>query len=278
MSDEEEYTNLDLETAEQILFTAGKPELAKALHHHAHGVRNLVQGEWGKSFVGALENIMDTRVLSVLTNVQLRLDEQIGLVQQILTTAREAKAIAQEALSVSKAGAARLGKMEKGQIALNKRQTQQYKESQADRADLRGRINSQANSIEHFGHELAEFKTAIAVFNASMLLSANAQITIDADQVIVRVNRKVQDYFGYTDDELVGQPLDVLIPEAFREAHRAHIEAFAQSTETERLMADRHQVHGLHKDGTEFPIRAAILKDQGGFVAVVQRAQDDGNR
>jgi Spy/CpxP family protein refolding chaperone len=58
MSDEEEYTNLDLETAEQLMFAAGKPELSKALHHHAHGVRNLVQGEWGKSFVNSLEDLL----------------------------------------------------------------------------------------------------------------------------------------------------------------------------------------------------------------------------
>lgn len=69
MSDDE-YTNLDLETAEGLLYAAGKPELAKALHHHAHGVRNLVQGEWGRSFVNSLDDILGKHVTV--------LSEQIG--------------------------------------------------------------------------------------------------------------------------------------------------------------------------------------------------------
>lgn len=131
--------------------------------------------------------------------------------------------------------------------------------------------------VDQFGHELAEFKIAFAVFNASLLLSENAVIVIDLTQIIVSVNQKTFKYFGYTADELIGQPLDMLIPERFRVAHRAHISAFAESGETQRLMADRHAVYGLHKDGTEFPIRAAIVKVPSGFTAVVERL-GDGDR
>jgi hypothetical protein len=126
---DEEYTNLDLDTAEELLIAAGKRELAVALRYQAQGVRNLVQGEWGRSFVGALENIMDTRVVNVLASVQQQLDQQIALAQQILTTAKDAQKTARQALSVSKAGAARLGKLEDRMDA-----------SEADRADLRARL------------------------------------------------------------------------------------------------------------------------------------------
>lgn len=61
MSDEP-YINLDLDTAEKLLFAAGKPELAKALHFHANGVRNLVQGEWGQSFVNSLEGLLSRHI------------------------------------------------------------------------------------------------------------------------------------------------------------------------------------------------------------------------
>jgi hypothetical protein len=126
---DEEYTNLDLDTAEELLIAAGKRELAVALRYQAQGVRNLVQGEWGRSFVGALENIMDTRVVNVLASVQQQLDQQIALAQQILTTAKDAQKTARQALSVSKAGAARLGKLEDRMDA-----------SESDRADLRARL------------------------------------------------------------------------------------------------------------------------------------------
>lgn len=86
---DEPYTNLDLDTAEALLISAGRPELAQALRYQAQGVRNLVQGEWGGAFVRTLENVMDTRVVNVLASVQQRLDQQIELVQQILTAHKE---------------------------------------------------------------------------------------------------------------------------------------------------------------------------------------------
>lgn len=55
---DEAYTNLDLDTAEELLIAAGRPELAKALRYQAQGVRNLVQGEWGQSFVNTLDSML----------------------------------------------------------------------------------------------------------------------------------------------------------------------------------------------------------------------------
>ena len=108
MSDE--YTNLDLDTADELLVASGHPEIAKALRFQTQGNRNLIQGEWGKSFVNALENIMDTRVVNVLTSVQQRLDEQIGLVERLIAMVQGANATAQEALTVSKENGRGLGK------------------------------------------------------------------------------------------------------------------------------------------------------------------------
>jgi PAS domain S-box-containing protein len=195
--------------------------------------------------------------LAVLASIQQRLDQQVDLVQQLITMQRESNATANEALTVAKADAARLGKITKDVVILKKAMS----ESQLDRADLRTRIDS--------------ISTAQAVFTASMLLSARAVIVIDAEQVIVSTNRKALELFGYSGDaELIDQRLDILLPVRFRAAHRRHIEAFAASAETERLMADRHEVYGLHRDGTEFLIRAAIVKVPGGFTAVVERTGD----
>jgi len=58
----EPYTNLDLETAENLLIAAGKPELAKALGYHKDGVRNMIQGEWGNSFINSLNTLLKTHI------------------------------------------------------------------------------------------------------------------------------------------------------------------------------------------------------------------------
>lgn len=68
MSDDE-YTNLDLDTAEALLIAAGRPELAQALRYQAQGVRNLVQGEWGQSFASALESILARHIGELKTEI-----------------------------------------------------------------------------------------------------------------------------------------------------------------------------------------------------------------
>lgn len=87
MSDE--YTNLDLDTADELLIAAGQPAIAKALRYQTQGNRNLIQGEWGMKVVEAFEHILQERVVAVLADVQTSLDKQIGLVQQVLTAHKE---------------------------------------------------------------------------------------------------------------------------------------------------------------------------------------------
>jgi hypothetical protein len=58
MTDDEPYTNLDLDTAKAMMIAAGQPDIARALQYQADGVRNLVQGEWGQSFVRSFEDVL----------------------------------------------------------------------------------------------------------------------------------------------------------------------------------------------------------------------------
>jgi len=66
---DEEYTNMDLDTAEELLIHAGRPELAQALRFQAQGVRNLVQGEWGASFVNSLDGLLEKHVNVILEEI-----------------------------------------------------------------------------------------------------------------------------------------------------------------------------------------------------------------
>ncbi len=59
---EDEYTNLDLDTADELLVAAGHPSIAKALRLQTQANRNLVQGEWGKSFANSLDVILGKHV------------------------------------------------------------------------------------------------------------------------------------------------------------------------------------------------------------------------
>jgi PAS domain S-box-containing protein len=92
-------------------------------------------------------------------------------------------------------------------------------------------------------------------------LAADGIISIDDEERIHLFNAGAEEIFGYTADEVLGRGLDVLIPDRYREAHRAeHLPHFARAHETARRMGARREVFGRRKDGTEFPAEVAISK------------------
>ncbi len=97
-----------------------------------------------------------------------------------------------------------------------------------------------------------------------MEFSPNAIVTIDASQRIVSLNRSAEQVFGWPAQEIVGQPLDTLIPVRFREAHRAHIARFMASGEPTRHMSKRHPVWGLRASGDEFLMDASLIQSTAG--------------
>src|ERR1035441_3160856 len=94
---------------------------------------------------------------------------------------------------------------------------------------------------------------------ASILsLAADGIICIDGEQRITFFNEGAANIFGFTPDEMLGQPLTALLPARFRSRHAAHLESFRESHVKARRMGERSQIVGLRKSGEEFPAEAAI--------------------
>ncbi|MFV9503218.1 MAG: PAS domain S-box protein [Oscillochloridaceae bacterium umkhey_bin13] len=93
-------------------------------------------------------------------------------------------------------------------------------------------------------------------------LATDAIITIDTAQWIVLFNYGAEQIFGYTADEALGQPLDLLLPDRLIEAHQHHVRTFAHADESARprMMGEQRDVVGRRKDGSEFPAEASIVK------------------
>jgi len=83
-------------------------------------------------------------------------------------------------------------------------------------------------------------------------------ITIDELQHIVTFNTAAEETFGWTRDQVIGKPVDMLMPERFRSRHREHIEQFAAVGTTSRRMGGQAVLAGLRASGEEFPIEASI--------------------
>lgn len=101
-----------------------------------------------------------------------------------------------------------------------------------------------------------------------------AVISVDETQRIISFDRSAEKIFGYTAHEVLGLPLDLLLPARFTEAHRQHIRDFSAGAVAARRMGERREVFGRRKDGTEFPAEAAISRlTEGGqitFTAVLR--------
>jgi len=90
--------------------------------------------------------------------------------------------------------------------------------------------------------------------------AGDAIVSIDERHRIILFNPAAEEIFGYSKKEIRGKPVDILIPERFREAHRKRIDDFQVGPRTVRLMGERSDVVGRRKDGREFPAEAAISR------------------
>jgi PAS domain S-box-containing protein len=83
-------------------------------------------------------------------------------------------------------------------------------------------------------------------------------ICIDAEQRIVLFNAAAERIFGYAAADMIGQPLDLLLPQRFRAQHDHHVRAFGSTGQSVRSMGKYALVHGLRAGGEEFPVEATV--------------------
>jgi diguanylate cyclase (GGDEF)-like protein/PAS domain S-box-containing protein len=101
-------------------------------------------------------------------------------------------------------------------------------------------------------------------------LIPDAIVTADLNGVIRQVNTQFTTMFGYQESELIGQPIEVLLPERIRERHVRH-RAVLHNRPMIRPMGGGLELHGLRKDGSEFPLDIMLSSlDDGRFLAVVR--------
>jgi hypothetical protein len=92
----------------------------------------------------------------------------------------------------------------------------------------------------------------------AFLESASESIVIaDAAGRILQVNAKTEQMFGYPRAELIGQPVELLIPTRLRQAHVVHRAAYMAAPRV-RSMGRGLDLAGLKKDGSEFPVEVSL--------------------
>ena len=91
-------------------------------------------------------------------------------------------------------------------------------------------------------------------------------VEVDARGRIALTNGETRRMFGYDGEELVGQPVSVLMPERFRQVHVTHLETYARSPSL-RAMGNGLELVGRRKDGSEFPVEISLSPTSSGGAA-----------
>jgi PAS domain S-box-containing protein len=114
-------------------------------------------------------------------------------------------------------------------------------------------------------------------FRALIESSPDGMVMVDTSGVIHQVNAETETLFGYGRDELIGRPLETLVPERFHQAHVFHRGKYFDAP-TERKMGIR-EMAGRRKDGTEFPVDISLsyLSTDAGRLATA-RVRDISDR
>ncbi len=150
----------------------------------------------------------------------------------------------------------------------------------SDRAEVRqsdevGMLATAFNRMtDHLVKDIGERKAAEEKFYGLLRAAPDAIVIVDARGKIVLTNIQAENLFGYTAAELKGRPVELLMPERYRN-HHGKLRDNYQTKPHLRPMARNMELYGLRKDGVEFPIEVSLSPITSGDGTLVASAIRD---
>ena len=117
--------------------------------------------------------------------------------------------------------------------------------------------SGELTGLAFIARDVTAEKLAQEMFRLAVEACPSGMLMIDRGGTIVMVNSEIERLFGYERHELINQPVDILVPDRFRQQHAGHRNAFIHNPETRRMGANR-DLFGRRKDGTEFPVEVGL--------------------
>lgn len=137
---------------------------------------------------------------------------------------------------------------------------------------------------ERRNYEEEKSSTHAARYEAIVSLAYDAIVAMDQNRRITLFNQAAENLFGYSEDEVIGRPVEILLPENLRATHPQKVRDFSDSYQprqrraTAPRMDGTNSVFGRHRDGTLIPIEVAVSKismsGKTEFIAVVRDISD----
>ncbi|MDO9472900.1 MAG: ATP-binding protein, partial [Caulobacter sp.] len=116
------------------------------------------------------------------------------------------------------------------------------------------------------------------MLSGMMAISPEAIVVTDVTGRVEFFSTGAEALFGYSQREVVGQSVELLMPQAVRAAHQGHVDRFARGDLSSLRMHDRAEISGLRRNGETFPAEASLARletPDGSFFAVIIRDLSD---
>jgi PAS domain S-box-containing protein len=101
------------------------------------------------------------------------------------------------------------------------------------------------------------FAPGSELFRQLIESAPDAMVIVNQSGTILIVNARAEALFGYAREDLLGKPIETLVPERFRSQHRAHRVVYFEEPRA-RPMGSDLDLRGLRRDGSEFPVEILI--------------------
>lgn len=138
---------------------------------------------------------------------------------------------------------------------------------------------SLSNEIVERKLKEADFRQSEKRFQALLQSRSDALVIVDEKGLITLVNDRVQALFGYVPEELIDQPVEILLSNPFRAEHGERRNSYDSKART-RFMGEGVDLNGVRKDGSEFPVEISLSQmpiDGGMIVCTVIRDVTERN-
>jgi two-component system cell cycle sensor histidine kinase/response regulator CckA len=148
------------------------------------------------------------------------------------------------------------------------------RESEDLSVHLHGAEGASCAEVETRGSADAPLQESGGWTDSIVEAAMDAIIAVDEAQQVILFNGAAEQMFGMRAEDVIGKPLDLLLPGRYRAMHKEHVRSFGRTRSTKRAMGGLGAVWGSRADGEEFPVEASISQVEVGgrkiFTAILR--------
>lgn len=133
---------------------------------------------------------------------------------------------------------------------------------------------------EQLIRELEELRQTRVLLEGLFEFAPDAIVVVNREGYVVQINKQAEKMFGYSKDEVLGKPVEIFVPERFRELHVKQVNSY-MSLPRIRFLGTGLELYGRRKDGSEFPVDimlGPLQTTEGIFVLSIVRDTTEHRR